>query len=1831
MVLDWLKKHCLWVAATAFLSFLLCVNLQAEVITDGSVGRATSITGPDFTIPQSLGSTVGTNLFHSFQSFNIANTQSATFTGANTISNVISRVTGGQSSTINGVLRSEIGQANFYFINPAGIVFGPNASINVPAAFHASTAANLQFSDGAVFNAVSPGASTLSMANPSAFGFVANRSADIRIEQSQLRFSPDTVTSLSGGDIVIESGTLVNEGGRIRITAVGKTDSLVSTDITVDEHSQGDIQLSDSLVNVNGNGAGRIAVNGGDTKITMSSLFAGNTGTEHPDETAGISLRANTLQLENSLIRSDAVNTGDAGNIEILVGDALRVENSTIASDVVNSGDAGKINLAVGGTLTIAKDGLIKTESSSEGNIGTISVRADNFTINAQSSPFFTGISATHSAVSTIKDNAGNIDILIAKTFRMLNGGRVSSLLSRGKSGLISVQATNLDIDGRGSASGTGINSITFSDSGENAGTINVVVTEKLSLVNGGSINSTTFGNVMQQGSTLSESSAGSIVIQAGDVAIDGRGEQLATGLFSSSVAGNGDAGDISVSVADSLSIINSGRINSSTLSESNGGSITVQAGDITIDGQGGASDTGVKSIAERGSNGQAGNIDISAMRTIKLANGGQIISETLSEKNTGSITVKATDLAINRQESRSVTGIRTIANTGSGGNAESIDVSVKESLNIVNGGAILSGSLSKGDTGSIMVSAGNLTIDQQASTAFTGISTTPSSESTGGTGNIDLLVRDTLNIVNGGLINTSRLFESENSAGSITVLANNLDIDGKNKRVTGIFNVDNSASSRAGGGIDVSVKDKLTIVSGGKITIDNFSDNQSGSISVLARDLVLDGQGSEFFTGISSRSSSSGDSGNITVSTQTLSLVDGGQIDSSTFSSGNAGSVSVHSNTMTINDQNSTEFTGIRSQARTDSSGNAGNIEVSAKAALNIINGGQISSDTFANGHAGSVTVSATDLTINRQGSRAFTGITSAAEKTGSNGQGGNVEVLVTETLNLINGGKIDSSTSTNRNAGSITVQANVINIDRQNASFTGIRNQAKSTSNGNAGDINVSALENLNIVNGGQISSATSSTGDAGSITVQAGNVSINSLGSENFTGIVSNTESDLESDGDAGSIKVSVSDFLSLVNGGQISSNTFTQGDAGSIEIETTGLIIDRQDASFTGIATQAGSKSTGDAGNIEITAGETVNIINGGLISSDTFSEGDAGSIIVDATDLTIDGQDGTAFTGITSSAETGSGTGGKGGSVKVFVTDTINLVKGGKIDSSTSTDREAGSIIVKANDINIDRQGASFTGIRNQAKSNSGDAGDIDITARETLNIVNGGLISIDTFSEGKAGSISVKATNLTINGQESDFFTGITSAAEKGSSGDGGSVDVLVAETLNLVNGGQIDSSTFSVRNAGSITVQANNININGQGSGNFTGISSSSEADISSNGNAGRINVSAVETLRLVNGGLINSSTFTQGKAGSITVQASDLIIDSLGNAGNFTGISSQALESTGKGGFIDVSVKGMLNIVNGGQIDSSTFSGGNAGSITVHASDLTIDSQGSEFFTGIGSGSEPESSGNAGSVNVSVTDTLNLVNGGQIDSSTSSQGSAGTITVQASEFNIDGLSKDTETGLTSRAFDDSSGQAGSIQVNTNHLALRNNGRISIQSEPFIDTDSLSVIQPTTIDIQTNTVTLDNNSTITAQSAGNVPASNIVINATRQMKTNASQITTAANQADGGAISIGGGNVFLENSQITTSVAGKGNGGNITLSPRVLVLNTGFVQANTAGSNASGGDININSEVLISSNNHLQTGGNQQVRFEPNSGLNVIQAAAPDGVSGNILRGVDG
>jgi filamentous hemagglutinin family protein len=201
---------------------------HAQITLDGSLGPRGALTGPHYTISDRMGQTRGSNLFHSFGQFNLSQGESAIFTGPNTIANILSRVTGGQPSTIDGTIRSQIPGAHLYLLNPSGVMFGPHASLDVSGSFHINTADYLRLADGARFSARLSETSTLSVAPPAAFGFLGPPAA-ITVEGSTLQVPEGATLSVVGGDIAITGQgaltaasipSLGAPGGRITLASV---------------------------------------------------------------------------------------------------------------------------------------------------------------------------------------------------------------------------------------------------------------------------------------------------------------------------------------------------------------------------------------------------------------------------------------------------------------------------------------------------------------------------------------------------------------------------------------------------------------------------------------------------------------------------------------------------------------------------------------------------------------------------------------------------------------------------------------------------------------------------------------------------------------------------------------------------------------------------------------------------------------------------------------------------------------------------------------------------------------------------------------------------------------------------------------------------------------------------------------------------------------------------------------------------------------------------------------------------------------------------------------------------------------------------------------------------------------------------------------------------------------------------------------------------------------------------------------------------------------------------------------------------------------------------
>ncbi len=159
---------------------------HAQVILDGTMGTDGPLRGPDYQVRAKYGHQAGANLFHSFQKFSVGTNESATFSGPSSVENIISRVTGGTSSWIDGTLRSTIDGANMYLLNPAGMMFGPNASLDITGSFHVSIADYLRLGSGERFYASPRAGEVLSTAAPTAFGFLDDDAAGITFDGAEI-------------------------------------------------------------------------------------------------------------------------------------------------------------------------------------------------------------------------------------------------------------------------------------------------------------------------------------------------------------------------------------------------------------------------------------------------------------------------------------------------------------------------------------------------------------------------------------------------------------------------------------------------------------------------------------------------------------------------------------------------------------------------------------------------------------------------------------------------------------------------------------------------------------------------------------------------------------------------------------------------------------------------------------------------------------------------------------------------------------------------------------------------------------------------------------------------------------------------------------------------------------------------------------------------------------------------------------------------------------------------------------------------------------------------------------------------------------------------------------------------------------------------------------------------------------------------------------------------------------------------------------------------------------------------------------------------------------
>jgi len=659
----------------ALVSQLCLSSANAGVVLDGTMGSSGALTGPNYIISSDLGKQYGGNLFHSFNTFNLVRGEVALFSGPPTIQNIISRVTGGSASSIDGTLSSSIQGANLYLVNPAGIMFGPNASLDISGSFHASTADNMKLGNTGTFDARTPTSSVLTSAPPSAFGFVSSKPAPISVQGTGSDYAYTTYglvglyvaegksISLIGGDISVTSGLLdgktatpwlIASGGRINLASVA---------------SSGEVVIESDKLAMNGfTSLGNISLNGyGHISLEPSTGAAGE-----------LYIRGNNFYMDRFAIGAFSTNSYDGGIVDIRVDGGLKLTGSSIKATGSQYYQANKIEIT--NASTISSNG--QKNSSFEAN--SIDITGANSKIESAY--------GTDNLVTLVGKGGG---IQLTANSLTLNGGQIVAYTKgSGDAGDISLTAASLALDNRAFISTQTFGAGDAGNIRADIGKLNIkggadIDSNTNSLGNGGAIilyasESATLEGYFNDSGTIFKSS-----IQSGSKSTGHGGTvSLITPALrlenragiSTQTEGQGNAGSITLDVG-TLNVNGDSGIVSDTYGSGNGGLITINANkSIALDGyvmdeDGKFSSSGVQSAALAGSIGNSGSISMTTPN-LTMSNQSLVSTQTRSQGDAGTIT-----LAVGTMSLKDISAIS--SSTYGGGNAGSISISATEGITL--------------------------------------------------------------------------------------------------------------------------------------------------------------------------------------------------------------------------------------------------------------------------------------------------------------------------------------------------------------------------------------------------------------------------------------------------------------------------------------------------------------------------------------------------------------------------------------------------------------------------------------------------------------------------------------------------------------------------------------------------------------------------------------------------------------------------------------------------------------------------------------------------------------------------------------------------------------------------------------------------------------------------------------------------------------------------------------------------------------------------------------------------------------------------------------------
>ncbi|MEM9217102.1 MAG: filamentous hemagglutinin N-terminal domain-containing protein [Cyanobacteria bacterium P01_F01_bin.150] len=1806
----------------------------AQVIPDDTLGSESSRVAPIDALNQRIdgGALRDKVLFHSFQEFGVPEGSGVIFSNPDGVGNILSRVTGENPSNIDGRLGVD-GPADLFLLNPHGVIFGPDARLEMSGDFVASTADSYVLPDGSEFSATNPGAAPLldisDVDVPIGLRFENGAPAPV-VNEGTLEVAESQNLALVGGTVV-SSGTISAPGGDVAVLSVeGATDTTLPV-VEVGSDAQGEFYVR------------RAAIVNGAVAVAPPSMTAPDVAMEWSVERGDIALQqltadegvvsaANSLQLNGSQLETaedllleakDSVVMRDRPDqpFGVLAGGELRVRGEE-AIDIftLNHPESG---LFSGGDMVFQSANPVGGDAhfSTGGNFQIEDLDENFGDLNSPNDP----VIRANGDVSLESYEGASLHILAGGSVRIPGGVQITGIdNTHGQQETVTLaDGTTIDIDGK------------------ERPTLDIRAGIDWDTLPGNSIEGTT------QPSSPVFNEATSANIAVGDIAINHggrRGQILLTNQYQPNLelaSGNIDIGSLDSNIfsqGSSVDVFARGNItlarnaddnlaNGVSLAGASDTTIDLNAiGDINLESGFYLAGKSINIFSEGDFNASSGrmlsNVDLNRIsdvgeihiraKNVRISDG--VIIQTFSDfdppvleeikemiaqgqlepeqLDTSEIIIEADSDIIFLDQSQVTASTR---NTPGSISAITLDAGgsiIFENSSSVNNFANV------GSTGT----SNQISVFAEDDISFNGSSSLRSgvdgqsngSEISVKSNNGDIVFLTSLSDPNA--VSIASVGAVDGDGGNISVITDNGNIifggDQNGGAISSLSGLGENGSGRSGnilvrsnnGNIDFKLRE---------INANIFGSGDGGEIIIEANggSIILEDTG--FFTNTNS-ATNGGRGGDFTLEATDRIDISGGpsRLGSGTAGSGDGGDLSILAREVKISN-------GAMIGPSSGGSGNAGNVTISASELLEINYAG-VGTGAGGSGNGGNIKIDVGNLQMSN---RAF-----LDSSTSGSGSGGNINLQVNGSATL-NDTILNTGTSNTGNGGSITIDANEnITIGQsdkegkqtQLLSSSGTQDCLENLCSGNGGNITLSG-STLLITDQTLVSAATVGAGNGGTIEIQdTDSFILDSASSLN----VSTTSS-----GGGGSIIIRDTDNVEVGGGTQINTSTSGTGNGGLVNFEGTGSVTIHEGAEI-----NSGTSGLGNGGNITILASETLSLGNEELGGNETKIISSSGNQIgcadgqCEGGTITLSG----ATVALNNDLEVSAGTvgSGNGGQIIFENSNELNIDSASDLNVSTSSSGDGGNITVR----NIEDVLIAGNADINTSTSGSGNGGAVSITDTDSINIGDGAEINSGTTGLGNGGNITLRARETLSLGNESS----------------GGSETQIISSSGDQTGctGGQCEGGTITLAGA---TISLNNdleVNAETEGSGaggaiifkDSTQLNINSDLNVSTSGSGdgGNILIRDVQDVLIANDAAINTSTSSIGNGGNIDISANNSI-----NVSDRASLDSSTT-SFGSGGDVTFSAP-TVSLSDGALVTAATSNSGMGGTLKIHnTGDVEIvgpETQLNTSTSGTGRGGEIEILANS---SITVSDRASL------DASTTGAGKGGGITLSGSTVSLaDEASVTAET--------QASGNGGNVSiVDSDEVLIENNSNITALSSG--DGGNAG-----NVDINADIrFFLSDNSQVDVSSLGSNNAGSLELNSPSVLVDRGSKLNASNIAGESSNIDINEANLLRvsNNSEISASTdSGKAGNVNIDTSQLDIVNNSSITASNESGSS---GNINLqginslrlNNESKILASTRTGTAGNLLINIDSvpaddislgNQSRLVVAANGEEGVAGRI------